>query len=479
MKRAHTSSQMASQRTSTTAVDEIEQAIHVDSIENGLNFFANLLKGISVETFMGTYWEKAPFCISRSKSDFYDCLGVSTATIDEMLRKNVVDFTKNIDITSYENGERLTHNPDGRALPGTVWEYYNDGCSVRLLNPQTFIPRLHRFNATLQEYFHCLVGANVYLTPSNSQGFAPHYDDIEAFVLQIEGKKRWRLYAPRSDNEKLPRESSGNFKEDEIGDVVLEKTLEPGDLLYFPRGWIHQANTVPGHHSLHITLSVYQKTSYADLFEELTKNALKNAIETNSSYRYGVPLDIWQKFGASHSDTHSDRREYMKNHIKLLFNHLVDYMDLDDAVDRMAIKFQHDALPPYLNHEEKKRTTFGIQTAPRRDGTIIKPELTERTEIRLLRANIVRLINTDNVPQLYYYADNSKEYHEYELNFIELDDSAVDVAKKLIQAYPAYLTARDLATNSNAQAVDEAMITAQALWDRGLLMAKEPLPVTE
>ena len=42
----------------------------------------------------------------------------------------------------------------------------------------------------------CLVIAS-YLTPANSQGFAPHYDDIEAFVLQLEGRKHWRVYAPK------------------------------------------------------------------------------------------------------------------------------------------------------------------------------------------------------------------------------------------------------------------------------------------
>ena len=51
--------------------------------------------------------------------------------------------------------------------------------------------------ATLQDHFGCFVGSNAYLTPPNSQGFAPHYDDIEAFILQVEGKKHWRLYKPR------------------------------------------------------------------------------------------------------------------------------------------------------------------------------------------------------------------------------------------------------------------------------------------
>ena len=45
-----------------------------------------------------------------------------------------------------------------------------------------------------------------YLTPAGAQGFAPHFDDIEAFILQTEGSKRWRLYSGQS--EELARESS-------------------------------------------------------------------------------------------------------------------------------------------------------------------------------------------------------------------------------------------------------------------------------
>ena len=37
-----------------------------------------------------------------------------------------------------------------------------------------------------------------YLTPAGTQGFAPHYDDIEAFLLQLEGSKHWKIYQPRS-----------------------------------------------------------------------------------------------------------------------------------------------------------------------------------------------------------------------------------------------------------------------------------------
>lgn len=47
---------------------------------------------------------------------------------------------------------------------------------------------------TLELFFRTAVGCNAYLTPPGRQGFAPHSDDIDAFILQLEGSKRWDLF---------------------------------------------------------------------------------------------------------------------------------------------------------------------------------------------------------------------------------------------------------------------------------------------
>lgn len=36
--------------------------------------------------------------------------------INTMLKENYLEYTKNIDITSYKEGVRETHNPEGRAV---------------------------------------------------------------------------------------------------------------------------------------------------------------------------------------------------------------------------------------------------------------------------------------------------------------------------------------------------------------------------
>ena len=38
-----------------------------------------------------------------------------------------VHFTENIDIVTYKDGKRETHNDVGRAFPAIVWDYYQVG----------------------------------------------------------------------------------------------------------------------------------------------------------------------------------------------------------------------------------------------------------------------------------------------------------------------------------------------------------------
>lgn len=88
-------------------------SLNSSSIENGQLAFQHLISGVPIKKFMAENFEKKPLYIERANPKHYENLKVSTQSIDEMLRSNIIEFTKNIDITSYENGVRETHNPDG------------------------------------------------------------------------------------------------------------------------------------------------------------------------------------------------------------------------------------------------------------------------------------------------------------------------------------------------------------------------------
>ncbi|XP_053951676.1 bifunctional lysine-specific demethylase and histidyl-hydroxylase NO66 [Anastrepha ludens] len=448
--------------------------VKMNSIKEGEKLFSWLLSPLTAKEFFAKYWESGACLIKRKGSNYYSHL-ISFESIDQMLLKNHVEFTKNIDITSYENGERKTLNPVGRAMPPVVWDHYGQGCSVRLLNPHTFLRELFRLNTTLQEYFHCLVGANAYLTPPNSQGFAPHYDDIEAFVLQIEGRKRWRLYKPRTQAEQLPRFSSKNFTQQEIGKPIFDEVLEPGDMLYFPRGTIHQACTEPGYHSLHITLSMYQKHSYADLFERMMPLVLQRVIEENVEMRCGLPLHTFQHAGVAFSENGTMERAELLRKVTKLMRQCLNSVPLEEmmdaAVDQLAKKYQHEALPPHVLPTEHERTIFGSRsTTNERGECLCDYEITERTNVRLLRANIMRLVQEEGKMRIYYYLDNSKEYSEYEPNFMEIELEEAASVEVLIRSYPEYIGVSQLPLEDEEHKVQ--IVTA--LWERGLLMTEKP-----
>lgn len=83
----------------------------------------------------------------------------------------------------------------------------------------------------------------------------------------------------------LARDSSANLKHEDIGEPFMEVTLNAGDLLYFPRGTIHEGRTDPESHSFHITVSVYQHTAYADLLEHILPDALQRAAAEDLEFR--------------------------------------------------------------------------------------------------------------------------------------------------------------------------------------------------
>uniref|UniRef100_A0A182YS50 Bifunctional lysine-specific demethylase and histidyl-hydroxylase n=1 Tax=Anopheles stephensi TaxID=30069 RepID=A0A182YS50_ANOST len=446
-------------------------ALHeLDSVTIGRQTFAWMIgPGTTVEDFMRNHWERKHLLVQRNDRSYYTGL-LSRAMIDEMLRTNNIEYTKNIDITSYRDGQRETHNPDGRVLPPDLWHFYGTGCSVRMLNPQTYLRSVYELNVKLQEYFHCMTGANFYLTPPGSQGFAPHYDDIEAFVLQIEGRKRWRLYGPRTPAEVLARVSSANLRQDELaGPPILDVVLEAGDLLYFPRGCIHQAATVPGAHSLHITVSMYQRNCWADLFEQMLPIALATAADEEPQLREGLPLDLHQHFGIVHSDGMSAERRRLTVRMRSMFDKLFSDAAIDAAVDQLAKRFQHDALPPLVDFGEWDDTVYGAGNYEfRPDGTVwcARP-IDDRSSVRLLRRNILRLVSEEDKLRIYYHTDNSREYHQYEANFLELDHETALGVELLIKMYPRYVLVSSLP-------VEDRLEFIRSLWEKGLIVCRRP-----
>jgi hypothetical protein len=108
------------------------------------------------------------------------------------------------------------------------------------------------------------VQANAYYTPRGSQGLAVHHDTHDVFVLQIAGEKRWLVYEPVLE---LPLKEQRYRRElGDPGEPVVDTVLRPGDTLYLPRGWLHEARTSDVD-SLHLTVGINVYT-WLDAFRD-------------------------------------------------------------------------------------------------------------------------------------------------------------------------------------------------------------------
>jgi len=153
------------------------------------------------------------------------------------------------------------------------------------------------------------IQVNLYAGWGTTHGFDVHWDDHDAFVIQIAGRKRWRLHGvsrpfPLQRDTELPTRPEG----EPIDDFVLED----GDVLYLPRGHWHDVSAI-GEQSLHLTIG-FNRATGVDLVAWLA-----DQLRVEELFRADLP-----RFGAA-----EDRAERAQALREKLVARLTD-----DVVDR-------------------------------------------------------------------------------------------------------------------------------------------------
>lgn len=413
--------------------DECEDGHAHAEAGNAEDLMQWLIAPVDLRQFMDHIWERRAMYVSRNANKAYYDGWLSKGDIDAWLRGGKMRYSLNVDVTSYKDGVRRTHNvnddgsgaPDEDGNPGvadadTVWRRFDDeGCSLRVLHPQRWRDPLWKMLSSLERFWRCSTGCNCYLTPPDSQGFSPHFDDIDAFVLQLEGKKRWRVYPPRSEDEMLPRYSSPNFDQSEIGEPVLEVVLEPGDVLYMPRGTVHQASCVPGAHSLHVTVSTNQFNTWADVLELAIPAAIERAVAEIPALRRCPPPDFLDRLGVhaqggdevgadEDGDGNADaaaanaRRDAFVGVLNELASAVMRRLPLDSAADQLGKRLMKQRLPPPPSHLSAPASKTGEDAAAR---------VTSASTVRLMQEGGARMVVEDDAVAVYHSFANGRLYH--------------------------------------------------------------------
>ncbi|MEK6235308.1 MAG: cupin domain-containing protein, partial [Planctomycetales bacterium] len=179
-----------------------------------------------------------------------------------------------------------------------------------------------------------------FLTPSRSCALNPHIDLEDLFVLQIDGRKRWRFFDDQPQNE------FDRSWESETPPVSLETEVRAGDLLYIPRGFIHQAET-GDEHSLAVTMG-FRPVGWADV----VLRVLKGCIHQVEAARETVAPRHWSEGRLS---------EEGEAHLRALLRDLPDRPVWKDAVRELRCETIHppDHLTNVLRASDqgRKKTT--------------------------------------------------------------------------------------------------------------------------
>lgn len=348
----------------------------------------------------------------------------------------------------------------------------------------------------MERAFRALFGCNAYLTPTNNQGLAPHFDDVEVFMLQLEGAKHWRLHAPPASEEyPLPRDYSRDFVPDELGEMLMECTLEAGELLYLPRGTVHsgvataRAKSAESCFSHHLTVSTYQKTAWCHLMERALSSALERAAAQSAEFRGGLPVGFLDYMGSWHDSGGGDHsgevaagRASFKRRLQGLLRALPNFIDVDEVCDELGVDFMSQRMPPCLEDDSRRPT--GSVSAQGDDASSGVIKVTPDTCIRWVDASAVRaMMSTDPetsepTVMLFHSRGNSRDQHmnravepEEEVGCLRFDAATfLPAIRMLCAAQQEWVRCADLPlTDDN----DKALFSASLLEAR-LLQTRPP-----
>ncbi|WP_260479064.1 cupin domain-containing protein [Kibdelosporangium aridum] len=239
------------------------------------------------------------------------------STLNDVLRHHRLDFPR---LRLAQDGDVVpTHTytemvtpkrgaPIPKLLSGPFTEHLRNGATLVLDAVQEFVDPVADLAARLEHDLRERVQVNLYAGWGKTHGFDVHWDDHDAFILQISGRKRWRVHgstrpAPLHRDVEPPAQPPAEPLEDFI--------LEDGDALYVPRGHWHDVSAI-GEESLHLTIGFNPATG-VDLV-----NWLADQLRIEELFRGDLP-----RFG-----TEAERHEHatrLKAGIEaLLTPHVID-----------------------------------------------------------------------------------------------------------------------------------------------------------
>lgn len=189
-----------------------------------------MLAGLSPAQFMRKHWQKKPLLVRQA----FDPV-LPPASLKELAALAARDDVESRLVTTFDGDWKLKQGPIAKlpAMSKPGWTLLVQGLDQHLA-PARELLDLFRFvpDARLDDLMLSVA--------SDGGGVGPHFDSYDVFLIQLAGRRRWRIGAQRDAvlRDDVPLKIIANFKPEQ------EFVLEPGDMLYLPPGWAHDGASV-------------------------------------------------------------------------------------------------------------------------------------------------------------------------------------------------------------------------------------------
>jgi ribosomal protein L16 Arg81 hydroxylase len=214
--------------------------------------FADLIAPLPEDEFFNSFAGKKPVHIPGAADKF--AFAMSWDLMNAILDQNAIWTTHTLqlvldkgvlrpDLYAYEGLAR-----DGNRTPlvdfDKVRALIRQGASIVLNEIETLTPGMKRISEILGRRPGGKVQGNLYCSWQKHQAFDVHFDTHDVFAMQVSGEKVWRIYQRHFKdpiNHPAFKVKDPAFNHAHKGALLTEFTMRPGDLVYIPRGFYHEA----------------------------------------------------------------------------------------------------------------------------------------------------------------------------------------------------------------------------------------------
>ncbi len=230
--------------------------------------------------FMSFYERNEPFIVHNNDNLMKSISDLSFLnSLDSMLQSWPSTIQAHLPDLRDESSSISTSAQDAKKL-------HNNGMGLLFNEVQSISPFLSLWLENIRmdlglsnlSYKRCLV----YSTP-NGKGTSPHFDQNINFVCQIKGTKVWHLAPNQHIQNPLTRHSMGTEPDSEMVGYLERNlptkmptdsqtvTLQPGSMLFVPRGYWHSTEATSDALALNFTFTA---TTWIDLFTTALRSRL-------------------------------------------------------------------------------------------------------------------------------------------------------------------------------------------------------------